>query len=55
MTGQQQPTQNSQIAQKCSANPCKNGATCVDTFNGYNCICSPLSQFSGINCDQRKL
>lgn len=38
---------------KCSNNPCKNGARCVDqpsTFYGYNCVC--VGSWTGVNCDQ---
>ena len=25
----------------CQPNPCKNGATCTDQVNGFNCACVP--------------
>lgn len=31
-------------------NPCKNGATCVNSVGGYQCLCTP--EFSGKHCDQ---
>uniref|UniRef100_A0A915DCG2 Cubilin n=1 Tax=Ditylenchus dipsaci TaxID=166011 RepID=A0A915DCG2_9BILA len=31
--------------------PCKNGATCVDLFSKYQCLCP--DHYEGTNCDQR--
>lgn len=25
---------------ECSSSPCKNGATCIDKYNGFTCICA---------------
>ena len=36
---------------ECSTrSPCKNGATCVNTFGGYQCNCA--KGFQGKDCDQ---
>ena len=32
--------------------PCKNGATCIPTQDGYTCRCKP--GYQGKNCDQGK-
>ena len=32
--------------------PCKNGATCIPTQDGYTCRCRP--GYQGKNCDQGK-
>ncbi|XP_053408750.1 cubilin-like isoform X2 [Mercenaria mercenaria] len=34
---------------ECSSNPCRNGGTCVDTYNGFFCRCTDA--FQGPNCD----
>ncbi len=34
---------------ECHSNPCLNGATCVDEFNSYFCLCKP--GFSGVHCE----
>ena len=34
---------------ECALNPCKNGATCVDLVNDYNCSC--FGSWKGKNCD----
>ena len=31
---------------ECASNPCQNGATCVDTYNGYFCRCTQAFQVS---------
>ncbi|XP_070543821.1 hyalin-like [Ptychodera flava] len=33
----------------CSYNPCKNGATCIGTINGYLCLCA--DGWTGTNCN----
>jgi hypothetical protein len=33
---------------ECSSNPCKNGGTCKDLINGYECTCVP--GYNGLNC-----
>ncbi|MFT7808639.1 coagulation factor VII-like [Arapaima gigas] len=33
----------------CTSGPCQNGATCVDHFKSYSCICPP--GFEGRNCE----
>ena len=35
---------------ECLSNPCRNGATCVDQYNGYLCQCS--AGWQGPLCDQ---
>jgi Notch-like protein len=39
---------------ECSSNPCKNGGTCKDLVNGYECTCVPgyddIHCHNGINC-----
>lgn len=35
--------------QNCSANPCKNGGTCVSESESYHCDCSP--GFKGRHCE----
>ena len=34
---------------ECASNPCKNGATCVNTVEGFNCTCT--KGFQGKICD----
>jgi hypothetical protein len=34
---------------ECESNPCRNGATCFDGYNKYQCSCVPGTQ--GINCE----
>lgn len=36
-------------ANECSSNPCRNGGTCVDTYNGYMCNCP--SNWEGPTCE----
>ncbi|VDN93661.1 unnamed protein product [Brugia pahangi] len=36
---------------ECSDNPCKNGATCIDLYNKFMCICP--SHFEGETCENR--
>ena len=33
---------------ECLSNPCLNGATCIDFFNGFQCRCAP--GWEGILC-----
>jgi len=35
---------------ECLSNPCRNGGTCVDQYNGFHCQCTPGWQ--GPLCDQ---
>ncbi|XP_061178089.1 cubilin-like [Saccostrea echinata] len=44
-TLQQLLTQN-----ECSSNPCRNGGTCVDRYNGFFCQCPPA--WKGVMCDE---
>ena len=37
---------------ECASNPCKNGATCNDYINMYNCTCPP--GYYGYNCQKGK-
>lgn len=34
---------------ECSSDPCKNGGTCIDKFDGFYCQCN--SQFEGTTCE----
>lgn len=34
----------------CTSNPCSNGGTCTNTFNGYACRCSDA--WTGVNCHE---
>ncbi|KAL3836256.1 hypothetical protein ACJMK2_021695 [Sinanodonta woodiana] len=34
---------------ECSSNPCRNGGTCVDTYNGFFCRC--LDAWQGTTCE----
>ncbi|KAI1280397.1 Cubilin [Halotydeus destructor] len=36
-------------ANECDSNPCRNGGTCLDTFNGFICRCT--SGWEGNTCD----
>lgn len=38
------------IKDECASNPCKNGGTCRDLFNGYLCHCPP--EWEGPLCDK---
>lgn len=35
---------------QCAEKPCKNGAMCLDSVGGYDCVCK--SGFSGVHCDK---
>lgn len=35
---------------ECHSNPCRNGATCVDGFNTFRCLCLP--SYVGALCEQ---
>ena len=37
---------------ECQSNPCRNGGTCYDRVNGFECGC-PIG-WEGDACDQRK-
>lgn len=37
---------------ECHSNPCRNGATCVDGFNTFRCLCLP--SYVGALCEQGK-
>lgn len=34
----------------CLSNPCENGATCVDLFDGFSCKCTP--NWTGTRCNE---
>ena len=34
---------------ECSSNPCKNGGTCTDLGDHYNCTC--IAGYTGYNCE----
>ncbi|XP_071156308.1 cubilin-like isoform X2 [Mytilus edulis] len=36
-------------ADECSSNPCRNGGTCVDRYNGFTCKCP--NAWQGITCE----
>lgn len=38
---------------ECQSNPCRNGATCIDGFNTFTCLCLP--SYVGALCEQGKL
>ena len=35
---------------ECSSSPCRNGATCLDLVNKYECQC--VAGYTGTNCEQ---
>lgn len=35
---------------QCAEKPCKNGAMCLDSVGGYDCVCK--AGFSGVHCDK---
>lgn len=35
---------------ECTSSPCRNGGTCIDSYNGYLCRCPP--QWEGATCEQ---
>ncbi|MBN3297112.1 CSPG2 protein, partial [Amia calva] len=35
---------------ECHSNPCRNGGTCIDSFNSYTCVCLP--SYAGALCEQ---
>jgi hypothetical protein len=37
---------------ECSTDPCKNGGTCNDLVNAYECEC--VTGYEGSNCDNGK-
>lgn len=37
---------------ECHSNPCRNGATCIDGFNTFRCLCLP--SYVGALCEQGK-
>lgn len=38
--------------QDCASNPCNNDAQCVESAEGYKCVCQP--GFTGVNCDMEE-
>ena len=34
---------------ECDSDPCKNGGTCTDLINGFECLCAV--GYTGYNCD----
>ena len=39
--------------EECNSNPCRNGGTCIDGANSYQCKCA--DGYAGANCEQGKL
>ena len=38
---------------ECQSSPCRNGGTCVDRVNGYECTCAP--GYGDTRCETSKL
>ncbi|XP_073985355.1 cubilin-like isoform X1 [Rhodnius prolixus] len=38
------------ITDDCASNPCENGGTCIDLYNGFHCICPQL--WEGLTCQK---
>ena len=38
---------------ECASRPCKNGGSCIDRVNKYNCSCA--IGYAGINCETGRL
>jgi len=41
------------VVDLCNSRPCRNGATCMDVGNTFNCTCVP--GFTGTICDVGRL
>lgn len=40
---------------ECDSNPCQHGGTCVDLYDGYECICAEcpcLQEVAGTHCER---
>ena len=35
---------------ECASNPCRNGGSCNELINGYNCSCP--ERYGGVNCEK---
>uniref|UniRef100_T1IB22 Cubilin n=1 Tax=Rhodnius prolixus TaxID=13249 RepID=T1IB22_RHOPR len=42
------------ITDDCASNPCENGGTCIDLYNGFHCICPQLWEdcSKGLTCQK---